>query len=124
MIFNGILTIEVRNALKNKRKELNLTRTGLANALGVECATISNWEDGTTKSCTPFMAKILSSFLNGSLDSKILRYSQNLPNSQLINNTQNAIDSLKKLATLYKMCNSIPNAQQEIINKLSQLTQK
>ena len=40
--------MDVRDWIKNKRKEMNWSRTTLAVLLGVSITTVNNWEQGRT----------------------------------------------------------------------------
>ena len=67
-LFTGEITLEIRNALKNKRIKLGLNYSSAANFCQVDVSTYRKWERGPTKQCE--MNKILriKKFLN--LDKK------------------------------------------------------
>ncbi|MBO4345565.1 MAG: helix-turn-helix domain-containing protein [Victivallales bacterium] len=69
----GILTEEIRVALRNTRKAFGLSRNALAEIFGVEMVTVSRWERGPTAKVHQSQRDMIVDLLEGKLDGMIAR---------------------------------------------------
>lgn len=69
----GILTGEIREALRNARKKFGLSRNALAQIFGVEMVTVSRWERGHTAKVHQAQRDMIADLLEGKLNGMIAR---------------------------------------------------
>ena len=69
----GIITEDIREALRNARKKFGLSRYALAEIFGVEMMTISRWERGQTAKVHQAQRDMIVDLLEGKLNGMIAR---------------------------------------------------
>lgn len=69
--WDGVITPEMRSALRAKRDELDASFKGVGLALGVDGSTVSKWEEGGIPKCSFRSRKRILRYLRGEYDAEI-----------------------------------------------------
>lgn len=120
--FTGELTDEIRNSFLDKRNSLKLTRYKLAQLLGIDPVTIKRWEEGPTTQTSQIMISIITDFIEGKFDRKIMKQTvkPSLPGA-IRSIPREIISPLVKLSKLYMSCSSQPQLRERILQGLKQI---
>ncbi len=78
--WDGVITPEMRIALRAKRDELDASFKGVGFALGVDGSTVSKWEEGTIPKCSFRSRKRILRYLHGEYDAEIACSGKNKAN--------------------------------------------
>ena len=109
---NGVITDEIREALKEKVASSRTSINSMARHFGVTYVTFKKWLSGATRRCSVSARKKISLFLNSDdsfHNANRFRYSRNetLPDDMLM--------CMERIGKAYEFCNTDPNNSQNFI---------
>ena len=115
----GILTEEIREALRNARKKFGLSRNALAEIFGVEMMTVSRWERGQTAKVHQAQRDMIVDLLEGKLDGMIARRIK--PHDNILK--PELSKTVAQICDIYSLCNT-QEERERFFQRLDELQAK
>ena len=122
--FDSEFTTEVRLLFREKRQNLGLAYSSLAQIFGVNWSTIRKWEIGKTKYSNIRHRPLIEDFLNGKLDDLLIHYQDEKMSRQSItrNLSPKIASVLEKIENTYRLCINYPDLCEHLWKSLDALS--
>ncbi|MCQ2396550.1 MAG: hypothetical protein MJ106_02500 [Lentisphaeria bacterium] len=118
--FNGILTHELREFIRRRRRTLGVTLQQLSSVLRVSWSTLRKWEDGSITRCHHSHVYRLSKFLAGDYDEELRKMSTPVDPLQpkYRGRTSPMLAWMERAATFFSFCEHYPAVRNELMGKI------